>query len=125
MRPDRFLLALALALATMLPPSSVRAKAAHAMSAGKASSWVADLPRFLARSRPSWPADSAEEDSVGTVLGTRRDWSVSFPGKGIASIPSDSAFAGRLDFSEDCRTWPYRHFFVGKDTITFNYARIP
>ena len=61
----------------------------------------------------------------GTVLGTLRPWAVSFAGPGIRSFASDSAFAHPVDQSEICTNWPYRHFFTGRDTITFTFARIP
>jgi len=61
----------------------------------------------------------------GTVLGTLRPLAVSFAGPGIRSFESDSAFAHPVDQSESCANWPYRHFFTGRDTITFTFARVP
>ncbi len=82
-----------------------------------------NLPRYLARSRPLWPKDSDGDLNSATLLGERQAWGVSLPGTGVRSLDGDSA--NTTDFNKPCSEWPYRHFFSGKDTITFTYARIP
>jgi hypothetical protein len=95
----------------------------HTQASG-VSTLVQNLPRYLARSRPTWPKDPLVEGGEGTVMGAPRPWAVSFKGPGIRSFESDSAFTSG-DRSESCANWPYRHFFTDRDTITFTFARIP
>lgn len=96
----------------------------HPASLTRESELVRDLPQYLARSRPTWPEDP-ESEAESALMGSRQRWSVVFHGAGVTRLSSDSAFASPQDLSEDCTNWPYRHFFVGKDTITITFGNVP
>lgn len=98
--------------------------ASRPTSVAMESKLTSDLPRYLARSRLTWPKEPEfEEKSI--VMGSARSLAVSFRGPAHVALGSDSAFATPPDLSEDCANWPYRHFFVGRDTITLTYGNSP
>jgi hypothetical protein len=114
--------AISLGLLAMLAAASHQTP--HATSRTGESKLVRNLPQYLARSRPTWPKDP-EFEKGSIVMESARSLAVAFMGPAAVAFGSDSAFATLPDLYEDCTNWPYRHFFVGRDTITFTYGNSP
>ena len=110
--------ALIAAIVVLIPSPSI------AVSSATASTLIDSLPSYLTRSRPTWPKEPEFEEG-DTLMGLRRAWTISFRGPGSQAFQSDSAFPGSVDLSEPCASWPYRHFLVGRDTLTTTVARVP
>src|SRR5436853_6721061 len=84
----------AILIAAMVVLISPLTRPAHASDISRL---LESLPRYLARSRPTWQKDPEGEGNGATLLGNRQPWGVSFTGVGVRPFPSDSAFGHLSD----------------------------